>query len=329
MLTKPLTKIPRRRVSPPVPVQEVLRAAVKKPDPHPDAVKTAEQDRPYRDIVEDETRKYWRDTVKIGSLAKPKQQEIRAAAMPILVQGLRRRTGGKKYVNPCMARRAVADLVQHAREQGWIWLRTYPEAYRSPFHIDVLLQLAEDADWHPKEIPLPRHPGLRHPPVYYCNETSKAGDLFPVTIAESLIRGDYVLTVDGRRITDFDHICPWPYKHRLPDMTGLIELELDSCYVLRHRRSSVWVEMYWLETFRDGMQMEYAKLEDMRFGHTGFDAAEPTENFSLAPGEISSPADNRCNAFMRFMLSALSRPAVIILQRFPALRRLVLDDPAV
>ena len=329
MLTKPLKKVPRHRDSPPVPVQEELQAATIKPDPHPDAANTTEQGQPYRNFIENEARKFWQDMVKIGSLAKPKPEEIRAAAMPILVRGLRRRTGSKKYVNPSLARRAVADVVQHAREQGWIWLWTYPEAYRRPLHTDVLLQLAEDADWLPKEIPLPQHTGLQHHPVYYYNERSNAGDLFPVTIADSLIRGDYVLTVDGRRITDLDHICPWPYKNRPPDITRLIDLELDSCYVLRHRRSSVWVEMYWLETFRDGMQMEYAKLEDMQFGNTGFDAVEPTENFSLAPGEISSPADNRCNAFMRFMLSALSRSAVIILKRFPSIRRLVLDDPAV
>ena len=39
--------------------------------------------------VEAEARQYWQDMLNPGSLAKPDQEELRAAAMPVLARGLR------------------------------------------------------------------------------------------------------------------------------------------------------------------------------------------------------------------------------------------------
>ena len=47
-----------------------------------------EPGRPYQAFVENEARKYWQETMKIGSLTKLSQQEIRTVAMPILCQAL-------------------------------------------------------------------------------------------------------------------------------------------------------------------------------------------------------------------------------------------------
>ncbi len=327
MLPGSAKKTSRQREAPPAPVQEELAAAAKKPDPGPVTVNLLEPGRPYRAFVESRLRRYLRDN-NIRSLVKPAREEIRAAAMRILVQGLRRRSGSTTYVEPKLASRAVADVVQHAREQGWIGPWSRSETRAGPFYDKVLIQLVEDAHWMPFEIPLPLHPAPHHPPVYFYHEMSKAGDYYPVARPDSLIRGDYVRNMAGRRITDDEYIHPWPYPDRHPDISGLIDQQRDACYALKHRRSSVWVEMYWLETFSYGMQMEQANLEDLQFGKTttGFDDA--SEFFSLVPAENSSTAADPYNAFVRRCISALFRQAGLVLRYFPALRRIALDDPA-
>ena len=61
----------------------------------PDEAHAVEPGRPYQDYVESEARRYWqslvgRDSLTIvkGSLTKPDQEELRAAAMPVLVWDL-------------------------------------------------------------------------------------------------------------------------------------------------------------------------------------------------------------------------------------------------
>ena len=327
MLTGSVKEISRQREAAPSPNQEELVIAANKPDPEPVTVKPTQPGRPYGTFVESRLRRYLRDN-NIRSLVKPSREEIRAAAMGILVRGLRRRSGSVKYVEPKSASRAVADVVQHAREQGWIGPRSRSETHPGPFHDKVLIQLVEDAYWMPFEIPLPAHPAPHHPPVYFYHELSRAGDYYPVARPDSRIRGDYVLTMAGRRITDDEYIHPWPYPNRRPDFSGLIDQQRDACYLLKHRRSSVWVEMYWLETFRYGMQMEKANLADLQFAETATEIDHDTDCFSLVPTEDSSTADDPCNAFVRRCVSALSRQAGLVLAYFPALRRLVLDNPA-
>ena len=126
------------------------------------------------------------------------ESDIRSAAMPILVQRLRRRKGSEKYVYPSIALRAVADVVQHAREQGWAE-RFYWRVYGSPFYIDALIQLADDADWLPREISLPYHGGPSHPPIYHTIDWRKDCAV-PVPMEDSLLRGEYVHTHAGHRI---------------------------------------------------------------------------------------------------------------------------------
>ena len=68
-----------------------------------------------------------------------------------------------------------------------------------------------------------RTAAMQNPPVYFYHEMSKSGDYYPVARPDSLMRGDYVLDMGGRRITDDDCIHPWPYPDRHPDISGLID----------------------------------------------------------------------------------------------------------
>ena len=101
--------------------------------------------RPHQDFVENRLRQYLQDS-NIRSLVKPTQEEIRSAAMPILCQGLRRRKGDKKYLDPKLAHRGVAAMVQHALEKGWI-NPPFSEAYVSPTYVEAMIELARDARW--------------------------------------------------------------------------------------------------------------------------------------------------------------------------------------
>ena len=325
MLPGSVKKTSRQREVAPSPVPEELAETAKKPIPEAVTAKSLEPGRPYQAFVENEVTKCW--PAKDNSPVRPAREEIRAAAMQILVRGLRRRSGSAKHVDPELASRAVADVVQYAREQGWIGPRSRSETRPGPFYVKVLIQLVEDAHWMPFEIPLPPHPAPHHPPVYFYHEMSKTGDYYPVARPDSLIRGDYVLTMEDRRITDEEYIHPWPYPNRHPDISGLIDREWDACYVLKHRRSSVWMVMYWLETFIYGMQMENANLEDLQFGKTATEIDNATGFFSLVPTENPPATEGPCNAFIRRCFSAFSRQAGFVLRYFPALRRLVLDDP--
>ena len=86
---------------------------------------------PYRDFVEREARDYWQSLGGVGSLTKPTQEEIRAAAMPILGAALRRREGRNEYPDPVMAHHAVGCMIQHALETGRI-KPPFSEASESP-----------------------------------------------------------------------------------------------------------------------------------------------------------------------------------------------------
>ena len=171
-----------------------------------------EPGRPYQDFVDSEIRKFWQEMVNIGSLTKPTQQEIRAAAMPILCQALRRRPGRKLNPHLDMAHHAVADVVENAREQRWA-TRPLSEPYACPTYIDALIQLADDANWLAREIPLPDHPPPKHPPIYYTTDPETG---VPVPRADSLIRGDYVYDKRGARLTNVRHIRPWLSNHFNP-----------------------------------------------------------------------------------------------------------------
>ena len=314
-------QVSRQRKTPAHRAQGESEPTAKQPGREPVPDDTRDPERPFTPFVESETLKYWQEMVKSARLVKPEREQLRETAMPILVQGLRRRTGRKKYVDPSMARRAVADVVQYASEQQWVMLYPRAKAYASPFHIDALLQLAMDADWYPKEIPLPRHPGPQHPAIFYCDEMLRVGDVYPVPRPDALIRGDYVCTDGGRRITSLDHIRPWPVRNQSPYLTGLIDLELDACYELKCRGSAVWAHVYWIETCWEGLEMHQARLEDLPFQKTTSAADDSSDCFSLAPSEEVAQTGNPCAAVTRYCF-ALVRQARFALRFFPALRRL-------
>ena len=220
------------------------------PELEPDEAHAVEPGRPYQDYVESEARRYWqslvgRDSLTIvkGSLTKPDQEELRAAAMPVLGQALRRRTGSEKYLDPNLAVCGVGALLQYALGQGWI-KQPLSEVYAGPFHVNSLIQLADDANWLAREIPLPDHPPPYHPPIYYTWDLSNN---LPVPRENSLIRGDYVYTQDGLRITKADYIKPWPYGDAIMlDRKTLLDQGWDACYTMYLSLDKIWyVLLFW------------------------------------------------------------------------------------
>ena len=116
------------------------------PGLEPDEAHVVEPGRPYQDYVESEARRYWQSlvgrdrlTIGKGSLTKPDQEELRAAAMPILCLALRNRPGHRRH-------QATAAMVQHAFERGWIKV-PFSEVNESPTYVEALVELARDARW--------------------------------------------------------------------------------------------------------------------------------------------------------------------------------------
>ena len=195
------------------------------PDPEPVAAWPEEPGRPYRDFVEDEARKYWEEMVNLGSLAKPDQEEIRAAAMPILCAARRRRTGRSSLA---MAHQGVNAMQLRAVEKGWI-KHPFTPSEASSDYVEALVQLADDANWLAREIPLPNHPAPKHPPIYYTiDPASKRA----VPRSDALISGNYVYETYGHRLTQDDHIYPWPNPEIWPMLDDLISRHWTACYSL-------------------------------------------------------------------------------------------------
>ena len=229
-------------------------------EPAEDEAETMELARPHQAFVESRLRQYLQDN-NIRSLIKPTREEIREAAKPILISGLRRRTGSDKYVYPSIALRAVADLVQHAREQGWVE-RNYCKAYASPFYIDSLIQLADDAGWLRLEITLPGHDGPPHPPIYYMMNWERGR---AVPREGNLIRSEYVHHPEGNQVTPAPYIHPWRELSRFPSISELLNRRWSACYMLRSRKSTVWVVIYWLENIGTDVELRSSKLEYLLF----------------------------------------------------------------
>ena len=198
---------------------------------------------PYRDFVEREARDYWQSLGGVGSLTKPTQEEIRAAAMPILCVALRRRTGWSPWT---MAHHAVGGMIQHALETGRI-KSSFSEACESPNYVEALIQLADDANWIAREIPLPDHPPPHHPPIYYTMDSESSR---PIPRDDSYIRGDYVYTpLFGFRITASDRIFPLVIPEDNPIITTaiLLILGLDASFTLVSGPENVEVVVNYLE----------------------------------------------------------------------------------
>lgn len=182
-----------------------------------------EPGRPYQAFVESEARKYWQSIGGVGSLTKPSQQEIREVAMPILCLAHRRRTG---IIPQTIAHRAVADVVQHVREQGWT-KRPLSAAYDSPSYVDALIQLARDAHWLVGKLPLPDHPPIRYTRDTRTNE--------PVPTEDSFICGEYLSHLYDFNAFGNRRIYPWDSSQSTRQPNGRIlhhRLSLDACYTL-------------------------------------------------------------------------------------------------
>ena len=125
--------------------------------------------------------------------------------MPVLVQAQRNRSGWKLNPELNRAHLAVNVMQLHLAESGRI-KHPFTLSEASPNYVEALIQLADDANWLAREIPLPDHPPPKHPPIYYTvdPETNR-----PVPRADSLIRGDYLFQNDGSQLTNISHFHPW------------------------------------------------------------------------------------------------------------------------
>ena len=183
-----------------------------------------------------------------GSLVKPSQQEIRAAARPILLQGLRNR-GDIRFLPPTVkAHMAVNFMHQHAADRGET-KRPYKGPYPNSDYIEALIQYADDTRLLGREIPLPKHKGPQHPPIYYYID--------PITrrttpMEDALIRGSYVKNGWGIRLTNADHINPWPGTERaIPSEEQMKQKGRNICYKLSFdRQGEVDLWFYWIPRVR-------------------------------------------------------------------------------
>lgn len=210
--------------------------------------------RPHQDFVEREARRYWQRIIEIGALTKPGLTEIRAAAMPILCQGLRNRQGHRRQYS-------VDAMQLHALEQRWI-KPPYPNLLESPSYIDALIQLATDADWMAEEVTLPYHPEPEHPPVYYSIDSHSG---MPIPAKESLIRGDYVFTHDGCRVTQAGFIHPWRDLTRYPTINDLDTRGWDVCYRLGITGIQVVIFIHGVSSVRRSRRIWLSPLNRLHF----------------------------------------------------------------
>ena len=177
----------------------------------PAAFRDVEHGRPYQTFVESRLKQYLPDE-NLYSLVKPTYEEVRVAAMPILCNARRRRNGGSPLNR---AHRAVANVVQHAREERWTD-RSLSDPYASPDYVEALIQLADDADWLAREIQVPGHS-----PMYYTRD-ARTG--LPVPRNDSYIRCDYLSEVFGSRLPKNSRIYPRTSTHR-----GYVSYTLQDC----------------------------------------------------------------------------------------------------
>ena len=206
------------------------------PVPGPVETRAMEPGRPHQAFVESRLRQYLRDNTVQG-LVKPGRDDIRAAAMPILCRALRRRQGFKQNPYMNMAQRAVADVVEHIREKRWTG-KPLTSPYAGADYIETLVRLAGDAGWLAMEVTLPQHPSPNHPSIYYRMD-EKSGQ--PVPTEDSLIRGDYVYTRYGQRLTRASFIHPWRRLSGYPTASDFTGQGREVCYRLGYESGRIAV----------------------------------------------------------------------------------------
>ena len=242
--------------------QEETEAPQIRPEPEPVAGRPVQPGRPYQDYVESEAGRYWQEMVKVGSLTKPDLQEIRTAALPVLGLAQRYRPGPK--LNPALnrAQMAVNTMQLHAVESGRL-KHPFTLSEASPNYVEALIQLADDADWLAREIPLPDHPPPKHPPIYYTVDPVTGQ---PVPREDSLIRAEYVHTARGMRLTKADYIHPWRGTGALPSLSDMTSQGWDMCYSLDKSGDTVEILLHWVINTSNIPSMIMAfPMEDLQF----------------------------------------------------------------
>ena len=209
--------------------EEEAEPPARRPLPEPAQDRPAQAERSYRDLVENEARKYWQDMVQAGGLAKPDREEVRAGALPILGLAQRYRPGPK--LNPALnrAHMAVNALQSHLVAIGRL-KHPFTPSEASPNFVEALMQLADDAAWTDREMPLPAHPDPQHPPIY-CSLGTLTGR--PIPRKDAVIRGDYLHeALSMERLSHDQDIYPWWKADEPKSADELISQGWDVCYTV-------------------------------------------------------------------------------------------------
>ena len=241
----PLSNLLRRLLCFPGPIEEAAEAPTRPLLPEPAPAVPAPAGRPYRDYVENETDRYWREMVKPGSLPKPGRQELRAGAFHVQGKAMRRRQckTPDPALAPYRAHQGVNAVHKYLVDKGLI-KPAYSRIETSPGYLEALFQLQADARWQPRQIPLPAHPDPQHPAIYYyINDPVRER---PVPREDALIYGDYLYTGSGHRLTCEDRIPPWPGPGPTPSAGELIARGWHMCYSLERTEDTVWVMLHWV-----------------------------------------------------------------------------------
>ena len=225
----PAKLIPRKREHRPAVEQEQAAPVAQHPRSESDEDEPVETGRPHQAFVEREARKYWEDMVQPGSLVKPEQQELRAAARPILLRALRNR-GDVRFLPPTVkAHMAVNIMHMHAADS-----KVIPGTYYGPYpvdnYVDALIQYAEDTRLAPREIPLPWHEQPKHPPIYYYIDPITRQ---PTPRRDALICAGYLRRPwrGNERVTEASHIHPTLDRYGQPP-PEVLEKKSDVYYQL-------------------------------------------------------------------------------------------------
>ena len=207
---------------------EEAEAPARQPLPEPAQDRPAHAERPHRDYVENEARKYWQDMGQPGGLAKPDRREVRAGVLPVLGLAQRYRPGPK--LNPALNRgqMAINALQSHLVAIGRL-KHPFTPSEASPNFVEALMQLADDTVWTDREMPLPAHTGPRHPPIYFTLGTLTGR---PIPREDAVIRGDYVHDLLSlKRLSREQDIYPWRDADEPKSADELISRGWDACYI--------------------------------------------------------------------------------------------------
>ena len=224
--------------------EEEAEAPARRPLPEPAQAGPVQPGRPYRDFVEREAARFRREIEIDGSLDEPGQQEA-AAALPALPREQRGSPGTAPGAALTREHTAVAAMQMHLVESGVI-KPPYSRLEELPDHVEALIQLADDAGWLAREIPLPDHPAPQHAPVYYTTDPATGR---PVPREDALIRGDYIFTDKGKRLTEADYIYPWQGAGGRPRVDDFTSRGWDACYSLEQTGDRVDIMVHQLYSF--------------------------------------------------------------------------------